>query len=490
MFRLFFDDNGSAHQDLTIQFGDQFWVADSYYLGLIDRDDPRSQADQVRDVLRRAITKWIDSLNDSESYWLLEMQDQATRWLQCSRQNRTATLTPGWASLEGHSVHPINDAVAENPPIGFEPLLDAAAMSFPVDDLKEMLENSVRMLNAQDVPDADPTPIFEHFRGVYGTQLLTAAISHFDLFGLLKSGVHNVDELSSALELARRPFDVLITALKAMGFIEQSGVTLTTTPLASEFLSGGRFDVSNYVSLAADNPGVLEMVERLRTNQPAGLKDDESGAAFIYKEGVRSAMDQSDMARHFTQSLAGRARNVAPVLAQNYRLPAVETLLDLGGGSGIYSIAYLARNPQMKAIILDRPEVLAVAEECGREFGVLDRMELRGGDMFADELPSADAILLSNILHDWGRNDCQRLVDRCASALQPGGELLIHDVVLDDDGTGPLPIAFYSAGLFTLTEGQAYSQADFLSWMSNAGLGYESDAETRVHCRVIVGKKS
>src|SRR6188768_272476 len=103
-------------------------------------------------------------------------------------------------------------------------------------------------------------------------------------------------------------------------------------------LPGGRFDVGDYVGLAANAPGVLEMVERLKTNRPAGAKSD-AGTAFIYREGVASAMESEASARHFTLALAGRAKNVAPHLARVLDLQGAETLVDLGGGTGIYSIA-------------------------------------------------------------------------------------------------------------------------------------------------------
>ena len=68
-------------------------------------------------------------------------------------------------------------------------------------------------------------------------------------------------------------------------------------------------------------------------------------------------------------ALAGRARNVAPSLAD--RIPMREgTLLDVGGGTGIYSFAILQRNPQLRAIVYDRPEVLKVAGELAQEYGM------------------------------------------------------------------------------------------------------------------------
>lgn len=342
-------------------------------------------------------------------------------------------------------------------------------------------------LSALVSPTTDPTPIFEAFRGSYGTQLLTAAVAHFKLFDHLADKPLSLANLRGVLELDERPAIVLITALRAMGMVEQdSSERLTLSPLAREHLvSGAPFAVTEYIGLAAESPEVLEMVERLRSNRPAG-SEEETGAAFIYREGLESAMEQEQSARQLTLSLAGRAKNVAPALAA--RLPMTETshLLDIGGGTGIYSIALLQANPHLKATVFDRPEVLKVAAEMSDQYGVNDRMRLMPGDMFADEFPTdSDAILLSNILHDWDVPQCRTLVARCAAALPSGGRLLIHDVFLNDQLDGPLPIALYSAALFTLTEGRAYSAAEMRAWLEDAGLTPENIIPTLVHCGIL-----
>jgi len=358
-------------------------------------------------------------------------------------------------------------------------------------------------------PQTDPTSIFELFRGSYGTELLTAAVVEIDLFRRLAERSMSFEELQADIELQRRPAVVLITALRAMGLlVTDAQGRFLLTPLASEHLVPGcEFDVSGYIALAGNSPGVREMIARLKTNRPAGADDASvtkggspvgqsatddrtasDGTAFIFREGTASAMDVEASARFLTMSLAGRAKNVAPVLSERVSLDGAKTLLDVGGGSGIYSIAWLRRHPTLRAIVWDRPEVLKVASEMAQQYGVADRLECVPGDMFADPVPACDVCLLSNILHDWDEPECRTLVQRCAAALNPGGRLLIHDVLLNDDHSGPLPIALYSAALFTLTEGRAYSAREFQSWLTEAGLRLEPIVPTLVHCAVIGGR--
>lgn len=342
------------------------------------------------------------------------------------------------------------------------------------------------------LPPSDPTPLFELFRGNHATELLTAAVAHFDVFGRLAPRPLAAEELRTTLGLAERPFAVLLTALRAFGLIVRDDAgQLTLSELARQHLvPGGPFDISGYIGLAAESAGVRDLVERLRTNRPAGTKADESGTAFIYRAGQESAMEKEASARRLTLALAGRARNVAPVLADHYPLPDAHSLLDIGGGTGLYSIAWLQRHPGLKAIVQDRPEVLKVTAELASAHGVADRLECWPGDMFHDRLPTgADVILLSNVLHDWDVPECQTLLRRLAETLPRGGRLLIHEVFLNDDLDGPLPLALYSAALFMLTEGRAYSAGEYRSWLEQVGLVPEPIVPTLVHCGVLPALK-
>jgi len=339
-------------------------------------------------------------------------------------------------------------------------------------------------------PAHDPTPIFEQFRGSYGTELLTAAVAHLGVFQILAAESLPAETLRARLQLEPRAFVVLTTALRAMSLLEVDDANqFGLTEVAREHLiDGGEFFVGDYVGLAAQSPGVLQMVSRLKTNTLARAVEADTGAAFIFREGLDSAMEAEQSARRLTLALAGRAKNVAPVLAKQTSFGR-ETLLDVGGGTGIYAIACLREHANLKAIIFDRPEVLKVAKEFAHQYGVADRLTLHPGDMFADPLPPADTILLSNILHDWDVAECEQLVKRCAAVLPVGGRLLIHDVFLNDNLDGPLPVALYSASLFSLTEGRAYSGQEYRNWLQLAGLTPSEIVATLVHCGVLTGTK-
>jgi len=346
------------------------------------------------------------------------------------------------------------------------------------------------------LPTTDPTAIFDAFRGICATEILAVAVAHFDVFSLFAQGPIGLGTFAQQLEIAPRPATVFLTALSALSTVaRQPDGRFALTPVAREHLVPGEpFYVGDYLAQAAEAPDVLALVERLRSNQPLGATDgdpDDEGTAFIYREGVRSAMDAAETARRLTLALAGRARNLGPVLAERFPLDGARVVLDAGGGTGIYSYALLRRNPQLRAVVWDRAEVLKVAAEMAAEYGVADRVQFVPGDMFADPVPAGcDVVLLSNVLHDWDVPECDALVRRLAATLPPGGRVLIHDVFLNDQLDGPLPVALYSVTLFTLTEGRAYSRAEYAGWLRAAGLTPADEVvPTMVHCGVLAGTK-
>ncbi len=499
MLDIVFHPEAATHDDLELRLGAFCHQASSHDFrltrSLAPGDESPIKVQRVLSRLWKLARRAIVHLSQDESCFVpFDLSDQCTGWIRFQRTSRLA-VTFGWSNLPGHDIDPASPTAVVNEVAQFNPVTDPVLYDHESGVLTREIDRFVARFSGRKIqlPCHDPTPIFEHFRGSYGSELLTAAVCHFNIFEQLREEPLALKELAEALGLCERPARVLTTALSAMGLLQRDKETdrFVLSALAEEHLvPETEFDIGHYLGLAADAPGVLEMVERLKSNRPAGGADEEAGTAFIYRAGQASAMEAADLARHFTLSLAGRAKNVAPHLAAALDLDGAAHLLDVGGGTGIYAIACLLQNPELTATVLDRPQVLSVAEEFRRQYGVEDRLQLLAGDMFADELPTADVILLSNILHDWDLPECRKLIRRCMESLTAGGRLLIHDVFLNDAQDGPLPIALYSAALFTLTEGRAYSAAEYREWLEAEGLEVTGPDPTLIHCGIMEGRKA
>jgi hypothetical protein len=328
----------------------------------------------------------------------------------------------------------------------------------------------------------DPAPITRHLRAMFGSRLLIAAVSHLHVFDHLSDGPLSITQLSERLQLSERPAMVLFPALCAMDMLRYHATgELSITELGRYLLQDQTPNLTGYVGLEKDDPGVIEMVDRLKNDGPL---DAPQGISFVKEGEGPSPMDNQELARTLTLGLAGRARRLSPIVAAKLSRRTGH-LLDVAGGTGFYTYEWLLNNPSSTATILDRPAVLSVASELldeltasGRSGAetLRERVTFLPSDMLTDELPETDLLLAASLFHDWPTSTCQLLANRFASSLRPGGELWVHDAFLNDTLDGPLPVTDYSAQLFWNTKGRAYSRAEYRRWFSEAGL--EPTAET------------
>ena len=323
----------------------------------------------------------------------------------------------------------------------------------------------------------DLAPIVRHLRAAHQTLLLVAATHHLEVFEQFGEGPQSIEELRHKLDLGERPAMVLFPALCAMGMLQRDAATgkFSLTDSGRHLTRATDPNLRGYLLFSAEDPGVIEMAERLRNDGP--LESADKGTDYIKEGEGPSPMDDPEMARMLTMRLAGRAEYLSPLAAAG--LPTGKKhLLDVAGGSGFYSYEWLRANPEGTATVLDRPEVLRVAEECLAAFcrkhpdakDVARRVKFQPGDMLIDALPKTDLLSAFSLFHDWPAETCVALTKRFADALNPGGELWVHDEFLNDTLDGPLDAAGYSSHLFWITKGRIYSRAEHYDWFVGAGL--------------------
>ena len=289
---------------------------------------------------------------------------------------------------------------------------------------------------------------------------------------------------------------VLFPALCAMGMLDYDGQgNLQLTLIGRHLTMKATPTLTDYVGLEQNDPGVLEMVERLRNDGP---RETPQGISYVKEGAGPSPMDDPDTARTLTLALAGRAQSLAPIVAE--KLPMREGhLLDVAGGTGLFTYEWLLANPTSTATVFDRPPVLAVAAELLDTFGksgragadrVRERVHFQPGDMLTDDLPETDLLLAASLFHDWPSETCQQLAYRFAAILRPGGALWVHDAFLNDTLDGPLAVTDYSAQLFWVTKGRAYSRREYRGWFTQAGLEpCDENIPTRMDYGLIWARK-
>jgi acetylserotonin N-methyltransferase len=335
-------------------------------------------------------------------------------------------------------------------------------------------------------PATDPIVIYRYRETLAAVDALTVAIDRLDLFTMLAAAPADLPAICNRLSIHPRPADTLCTLLVANGLLRRDdGGILHVTDTAREFLvAGGPFDARPYYASIAEKPGVADFLRVLRTDRPANWPGEEGQADW------HAAMRTEAFAESFTAAMDCRGRVLGPGLAAGLADRPPHRLLDVGGGSGAYSIAVAQVFSDTRATVLEAQPIDAIARRTIAAAGLAGRIDVVTADMFADAWPADhDTHLFSNVLHDWSEPDCRRLLAQSVASLPEGGRLLVHDMLLDDDKSGPLWAAEYSVLLTTVTQGRLYSAAEIGSWLAEVGLRIVARAPTALGRSVLIAAR-
>ena len=125
-----------------------------------------------------------------------------------------------------------------------------------------------------------------------------------------------------------------------------------------------------------------------------------------------------------------------------------------------------------------------------RAGGVADRVDTCAVDIFRQPWPGGyDALFFSNIWHDWNVRTCQWLAARAFEALPPGGRILVHEMLLDEGGNGPVTAASFSMLMLLATQGQQFTFDELKEILEGAGFVRIDVTATHPYYSVVAGQK-
>ena len=176
-------------------------------------------------------------------------------------------------------------------------------------------------------------------------------------------------------------------------------------------------------------------------------------------------------AETFSRSQHAGSMGPAVMLARTVNLEGRQRMLDVAGGTGAFSIALCRRNPGLTSTILDFPNVVAISRTYIAEAGMADRIATIGGNALAVTWPQAqDVVVMSYLLSAVTDDAIDALFARAFSALAPGGLLIVHDFILDDDHMGPdLAAHWFLLNLALSSHSVSFSAADLAPRLARAG---------------------
>jgi len=327
----------------------------------------------------------------------------------------------------------------------------------------EITENRNRMLSslkAKDAAGALPDDFMEMIRGYQASRILLTSIE-LDVFSSVAKCGDNASAVAVATEMGTDPrsSEVLLNALVALGVLTKRDSNFTNAPLASRYLAEGskddarnalRHNLSLWTTWST-------LTERVKTGYVTAWRDMSSR--------------NEDWTVPFIAAMHKNASMRAPMIVRAIGAEGVSKVLDIGGGSGAYSIAFAQANPKLCAEIFDLATVVPIAAKHVADAGLSDRVSVRVGDLRRDALGSGyDLILLSAICHMLGPDENLDLLRRARAALAPGGRVAIQDHVMSEDCTAPRAGALFAINMLVGTRnGSTFSSSQYQNWLISAG---------------------
>lgn len=304
--------------------------------------------------------------------------------------------------------------------------------------------------------EATPEPILRLASGFMAAKHLFVA-NELGLFEALAGSAATIDALASRTGLTRRAARISADAMVALGLIERDGDVYRNSATAAAFLSGdGPGDLRPLLKFwdKVSYPAWVDLATALASGPPKEIFDVDAELQALASAGIEAI-------------LAGPTA----AFPRAFDFSAHQRLLDIGGGTGSWSIAAARAYPHLTATIVEMPIVAEVARKRIAATEVAARIAVVTADAMRDPLPQGnDVFLLANILHYWAPEENIALLRRVRNAAEHDAALLLVDFWTDPTHTQPIQAALM-AGEFAvhLRHGDVYSVDEIKQWLEPAG---------------------
>ncbi len=311
-------------------------------------------------------------------------------------------------------------------------------------------------VRSTETPPVTPESIMTVASGFMAAKHLFAA-NDLGLFEALADSPATIEALAARTGLTRRAARISADAMTALQLLERIGDTYSNTAEAQQFLTGRTpADLRPFLRFwdRISYPAWTTLSTALASGPPTEIFELDDELQEVASAGIEAV-------------LAGPAH----ALPHAVDLSDVRALLDIGGGTGSWTIALADTYPQLRATVMDLPAVAEIARKRVDASGLGSRVSVLAGDVTTDPLPvDHDAFLAANLVHYWSPDENKQMLTRIAQATAPGARLMLADFWTDATHTSPVHAALM-AGEFAvhIRNGDVYSVDEARDWLAETG---------------------
>jgi ubiquinone/menaquinone biosynthesis C-methylase UbiE len=310
-------------------------------------------------------------------------------------------------------------------------------------------------------------------------------VAKLGIADLLKDGPKNADDLAAASGTHAPSLFRVLRALAAVDVLTQSEDNRFGNTPMSETLCEGPASLRWFAmtELGEEHyPAWGELMHSVRTGEIAFDK--------AFGEPVWEFFGKNpENARIFNNAMSGMTAQAEAALHAAYKFEGINTIMDVGGGHGGFITSILERNPAMRGILFDSPQVIEGARPKLAAAGMTDRCQIVGGNFFELVPEGADAIAMKWIIHDWNDEQSITIMKNCARALPDNGKLILVEAVVPP-GDEMHFAKFIDLNMLVMTGGKERTEEEFRQLYESAGFKLTRIVATESPFSVIEGVKA
>jgi len=323
----------------------------------------------------------------------------------------------------------------------------------------------------------NPNTIREFAASFQKSRILLSGFE-LDLFTNIDESGSTNNQVAAGLHLDEHACERLLNALVSLGFLTKQNLLFFNTPESFTFLSkkssgylGGLMH-SNHLWNTWSN--LTQVVKTGKSAHPTEI--NERGEVWLFP---------------FISAMHDRAIKQAPLQLSNLDLTGIKSVLDIGGGSGAYSMEFITKKPEIEATVFDLPNVVPITKKFIDLEGFSGRIKTYTGDYITDELPEGfDLIFLSAIIHSNSLEINHMLIRKCYNSLNRDGKIVIQDWIMNNERTQPTAGAIFAINMLVGTEaGDCFTDQEVTEMLSNAGFRNISRFEFESGLSQVIAQK-